>query len=428
MFHYIIVLEALLLSIEVMRRVIRNLKKRCASTKIAPPPLPLQHGYRTGYPQFPPPIASKPEPPPRTLSSRMVVYTILASVVFFPLQVVMVTSFCAPHSTHSVQQAPIAQKAHKKPVKKKPTSETVASISTSTHSDEKNDVPKTWKDYGFDINGYAEHEARITNGKYGENVYTNDSTLYHPSATLMDIHGDTLSFIYANSYAYSSILLDEEEPLAKIFELAAYRFLAKRHAVTDEDLVSLERNFPNIAKEAISKNKDGKFSIDFVYFIAPKYEELVERTRNELLEKQRPSYKKKQLTLEELRAMDEISRNEYFGDKTYHASYDIEIQKHAFRFIERNRSDDDVVSPATMGNTNLHDVQSEYDFPYRVWTSRAGSKIYAKIQSFSGDETEIKLEREDGKTFTLKISQLSDFDADQAKTQIDRSRRIDNEK
>lgn len=49
--------------------------------------------------------------------------------------------------------------------------------------------------------------------------------------------------------------------------------------------------------------------------------------------------------------------------------------------------------------------------------------IYAKIQSFSEDETEITLEREDEKVFTLKISQLTDFDALQAK-KTDREKEV----
>ena len=66
-----------------------------------------------------------------------------------------------------------------------------------------------------------------------------------------------------------------------------------------------------------------------------------------------------------------------------------------------------------------------YDPPYRMWKSRSGSAIKAKLVEFSKDETEIALKREDGKVFTLKISQLTDFDASQAKKYIAKKKRLD---
>ncbi len=65
------------------------------------------------------------------------------------------------------------------------------------------------------------------------------------------------------------------------------------------------------------------------------------------------------------------------------------------------------------------------ELPYRMWKSNSGSAIKAKLVDFSEDETEITLEREDGKRYTLKISRLSEYDEKQAKKYIDKKKRFD---
>ncbi len=354
-----------------------------------------------------------------SLKQRWSLYTALALVVLVLWSVVSCVHTISMNSV-TPDPASQSQNVHKKPVKKKHASEQSSIVPEQPRTTNnqpvypENEVKTLWNDYGFDINGYAQYEGSIRNGKYGEDMlYADYNTLWSPYCTKCKVDGNTLYFVFYGSYACPQFLLDNEEPLSTIFEIAAQKFLVDRHAVREECLLNLEFSFEDIAKEAISKTKEGKFSISFVYFITPEGGGVLPKDK---------------VTHKEFLSMDEIAMNEYLGDTTYHASYDVEILRHAFRFTERNREDDDTVSPTQNVESPLSDSQDEYEFPYRVWKSRAGSMIYAKIQSFSGDAKEITLIQEDGKTFTLKLSQLTDFDADQAKQQITRKRRMDNEK